>query len=116
MNSTEEIAHGLSHKSHGALIALLSEKDGGAPVDPEAYRQVWNQAAERIADVYEEGTAVFLESHHPELAREIREARDELDDRWIAEDMSSFRDVVARWRDLHLTTCKLFEDYQARSH
>lgn len=97
------------------ILAKAAERFGVFRADLEEFRCVWNRAAAEISDRYEEGTADFLESHHPELAREFRAARDELNDRWLAEDMSAFQEAVNRWKDLHLRGCRLFEDSRVES-
>jgi hypothetical protein len=74
----------------------------------EAYRQVWNEAAAAIAAVYEEGTGTFIREHHPELAKQIRQAGEEVDLFWDDLNFVGFRDAVARRKDLYLEGVKLF--------
>lgn len=73
---------------------------------PESFRQVWNEAAAAIADVYVEGTLDWIGEHHPELAEQIRQAGDEIDAFW-GQDFEGFEEAVDRWRGLYLEAVRL---------
>ena len=85
---------------------LLEPKPVPVPA-MEDYQTLFGKVVDDVSRAYLPGTLEMIQEDFPELAEEMQEAEDQVNDLWLrakegAGDMGAFRDAVDRWKSFHL--------------
>ena len=124
----KEKIENLDPKVHSSLLKALKEEydrlatAGCEGLEPgvtshDPFLEMFEKAVDELNQRYPDGTAEYIQRHHPSLSSEIDKAEDKLNEVWQAglegkAEIEEFREALVRWYRLHIRSMEIYSKRQ----